>query len=225
MDGPVSISQILAVNQNRLCCWQCLLGQNNSWPKKFSESPRTRLVVLEGMVVVAESKKWPRPDLTNEELRSLCVLAVRQHRDECRLWVSENWCGPDTVSPFKGPCFLPRFEMARYHTCISDLHYCHRIAKSCKTSMQQQIQQEKKNLNCSELVCTFAWHNTRPSIPNLIGPRHSWVSRLHDTFTQWEFLHKLNFTSFSFWICTCVYTHNAHLSYRYSHMHCRQVFV
>jgi hypothetical protein len=33
-------------------------------------------------------KTLPREDLTDEELRDLCITAVRQHRDEMRLWVS-----------------------------------------------------------------------------------------------------------------------------------------
>eukprot|EP00285_Hemiselmis_virescens_P017655 CAMPEP_0173405194 /NCGR_PEP_ID=MMETSP1356-20130122/61240_1 /TAXON_ID=77927 ORGANISM="Hemiselmis virescens, Strain PCC157" /NCGR_SAMPLE_ID=MMETSP1356 /ASSEMBLY_ACC=CAM_ASM_000847 /LENGTH=79 /DNA_ID=CAMNT_0014365975 /DNA_START=28 /DNA_END=264 /DNA_ORIENTATION=+ len=33
-------------------------------------------------------KSRPRADLTDEELRELCVVAVRQHRDELRLWAS-----------------------------------------------------------------------------------------------------------------------------------------
>mmetsp|Transcript_45348 Transcript_45348/g.110417 ORF Transcript_45348/g.110417 Transcript_45348/m.110417 type:complete len:103 (-) Transcript_45348:206-514(-) len=33
-------------------------------------------------------KSRPRADLTDEELVELCIIAVRQHRDECRLWKS-----------------------------------------------------------------------------------------------------------------------------------------
>uniref|UniRef100_A0A6U4JKY3 Uncharacterized protein n=1 Tax=Hemiselmis andersenii TaxID=464988 RepID=A0A6U4JKY3_HEMAN len=33
-------------------------------------------------------KTRPRADLTDDELRELCVVAVRQHRDEMRLWAS-----------------------------------------------------------------------------------------------------------------------------------------
>lgn len=32
-------------------------------------------------------KTLPRENLTDEELRDLCITAVRQHRDEMRLWV------------------------------------------------------------------------------------------------------------------------------------------
>lgn len=41
-------------------------------------------------------KMQPRADLTNEELKALCVMAVRQHRDECRLWVSLHDEAEDT---------------------------------------------------------------------------------------------------------------------------------
>mmetsp|Transcript_18260 Transcript_18260/g.28354 ORF Transcript_18260/g.28354 Transcript_18260/m.28354 type:complete len:98 (-) Transcript_18260:2660-2953(-) len=34
------------------------------------------------------SKLKPRDNLTDDELRELCVVAVRQHRDDCRLWAS-----------------------------------------------------------------------------------------------------------------------------------------
>lgn len=33
-------------------------------------------------------KTLPRENMTDEELRDLCISAVRQHRDEMRLWVS-----------------------------------------------------------------------------------------------------------------------------------------
>mmetsp|Transcript_99946 Transcript_99946/g.145989 ORF Transcript_99946/g.145989 Transcript_99946/m.145989 type:complete len:97 (-) Transcript_99946:17-307(-) len=33
-------------------------------------------------------KNLPRADLSDNELKELCVTAVRQHRDECRLWAS-----------------------------------------------------------------------------------------------------------------------------------------
>mmetsp|Transcript_40247 Transcript_40247/g.95381 ORF Transcript_40247/g.95381 Transcript_40247/m.95381 type:complete len:94 (+) Transcript_40247:123-404(+) len=34
------------------------------------------------------SKNKPREDLTDDQLIELCVIAVRQHRDDCRLWKS-----------------------------------------------------------------------------------------------------------------------------------------
>merc|ERR1711966_620400 len=41
-----------------------------------------------GMVNGHADKREPRADLTDNEFKELCVTAVRQHRDECRLWAS-----------------------------------------------------------------------------------------------------------------------------------------
>ena len=36
----------------------------------------------------SSKKELPRPDLTDDELKKLCVVAIRQHRDDCRRWAS-----------------------------------------------------------------------------------------------------------------------------------------
>ena len=51
-------------------------------------------------------KTLPREDLTDEELRDLCITAVRQHRDEMRLWVSMRSLGLQDVQSQPFFCFL-----------------------------------------------------------------------------------------------------------------------
>jgi hypothetical protein len=40
------------------------------------------------MVEQSTSKQKPRPDLSDQELKELFIVAVRQHRDDCRRWAS-----------------------------------------------------------------------------------------------------------------------------------------
>lgn len=57
---------------------------------------------LSGMGATQTDKMQPRADLTNEELKAFCVMAVRQHRDECRLWVSLHDEAKDTCPSQSG---------------------------------------------------------------------------------------------------------------------------